>query len=269
MGVQPSKPLVTIVIPFYNDPYVAEAVESALSQTYGNIEIIVVDDGSTVHQEPLERYAGRIHYIGKANGGTASALNTGFRLAGGKYVAWLSSDDRFYPDKIKRQVEAMERTGAQISHTGFDIINGRGMMTDFNIIPPSTATGDFYRAFQNSNPVNGCTVVMTKELYRIIGSFNETMRYTHDLDYWFRVLLSGTPFQLLPEPLCAYRKHEQMGTVKHAEVIAREVKSTFAKYEARWLLYLIQLGLVPRGGSPSPSRKAGLSGKPRGLPRSH
>ncbi|QHW33423.1 glycosyltransferase [Paenibacillus rhizovicinus] len=246
MAFASSKPFVSIVIPFYNDPYVTEAIESVLAQTYRDYEIIVVDDGSNAHQDLLGRYEDRIHYIGQSNGGTASALNSGFRLASGKYVAWLSSDDRFYPDKIKRQVEAMERTGSLISHTGFDVIDGRGKMTAFDIIPPDIASGDFYRAFQQSNPVNGSTVVMTKELFRLIGPFSETMRYTHDLDYWFRVLLSGTPFLLLPEPLCAYRRHEEMGTVKHKEAIELEVKGTFAKYEARWKLYLRQLGLVPR-----------------------
>ena len=265
MGLNTNRPLVSIVIPFYNDPYVAEAVESALTQTYAEIEVIVVDDGSTKHQDQLRRYDGRIHYIGKANGGTASALNSGFRLANGKYVAWLSSDDRFYPDKIRRQVEAMERAGSSISHTGFDVFDGRGKMTDFEIIPPGIASGDFYRAFQHGNPVNGCTVVMTKELYRITGPFNETLRYTQDLDYWFRVLLSGTPFLLVPEPLCAYRRHEAMGTLKHAEAVAFETKGTFARYEARWQSYLKQLGLLPRGRELT--RRKPESGKQRGTSR--
>ncbi|MBO7744768.1 glycosyltransferase [Paenibacillus sp. MWE-103] len=264
MGSNAGKPLVTIVIPFYNDPYLAEAIESALGQTYGETEIIVVDDGSTKHQEQLRRYEGRVHYVGKANGGTASALNAGFRLASGKYVAWLSSDDRFYPDKIKRQVEAMERTGFQISHTGFDVLDGRGKMTEFDVIPPGLEQGQFYRAFRTSNPVNGCTVVMTKELFDRIGPFDESRRYTHDLDYWFRVLLAGVPFLLLPEPLCAYRRHEAMGTVKHGEAVALETKDTFAKYAARWETYLKRLGLFPRTASqPSRKRTAGQRGAQR------
>ena len=78
-------PKVTIVIPFYNDPYVREAVDSALLQTYENLEIIVVDDGSTSHSDKLDSYGERIYYLGKANGGTASALNYGFRYASGDY----------------------------------------------------------------------------------------------------------------------------------------------------------------------------------------
>ena len=68
-------PKVSIIIPFYNDSYIDQAVVSALYQTYPNIEIIVVDDGSTQHQYRLAPYLSRIIYLGKANGGTASALN--------------------------------------------------------------------------------------------------------------------------------------------------------------------------------------------------
>src|SRR4051812_38360727 len=122
-------PKVSIIIPFYNDPYIDQAVMSALYQTYPNIEIIVVDDGSTLHQHLLAPFQSRIHYLGKANGGTASALNYGMRMASGKYVAWLSSDDRFSPDKIARQVDYMERTNAQISHTDYDLMNENGVIT--------------------------------------------------------------------------------------------------------------------------------------------
>ncbi|MFB9330226.1 glycosyltransferase [Paenibacillus aurantiacus] len=226
-------PLVTVVIPFYNDPYITEALDSVLAQTYDNIEIIVVDDGSTRNAELLQAYAGRIHYLGKANGGTASALNYGFRLASGKYIAWLSSDDRFYPEKIARQVAAMERAGSWISHTGFDLIDESGRVVEKGIVPPS-AGSDFYRAFKTANPVNGCTIMMRKLLFNQIGEFDEEKKYTHDLDYWYRVMLSGFPLLLVPEPLTAYRRHAGMGTLVHKEEITRENGQTQAKYATRW-----------------------------------
>src|SRR5689334_17046366 len=100
-------PLVTIVIPFYNCAYIDQAVQSALNQTYKPLEIIVVDDGSTRHADRLTPYLPYISYMGKANGGTATALNHGIRNASGEYIAWLSSDDLFYPDKIAHQVAFM------------------------------------------------------------------------------------------------------------------------------------------------------------------
>jgi len=235
-------PKVSIVIPFYNDPYIREAVESALAQTYSNVEVIVVDDGSTEHADLLKPYLGTISYLGKRNGGTASALNHGFRYASGDYVAWLSSDDFFYPDKIKRQLEAMQKVDAWIGHTGFDVVDGRGKYTQVGIIPPRTAH-DLLRSFKSSNPINGCTVMMRKELFKRIGLFNEHQRYTHDLDYWYRVMLSGYPVHLTPEPLIAYRWHEGMGTVQHQNVIEQETKALFRHYEHRWSMYLKQLGI--------------------------
>ncbi|GGD49955.1 glycosyltransferase [Paenibacillus nasutitermitis] len=239
-----NKPQVTIVIPFYNDPYVGEAIESALAQSYDNLEIIVVDDGSTLHADKVQPYLKQIHYLGKANGGTASALNHGFRLAGGEYMAWLSSDDRYHPDKITKQMEAMTRYGALIGHTGFNRIDASGTTTLEAIIPPGCESGDLYRTLQHNNPINGCTVMLHKSLFRLIGPFDETLRYTHDLDYWFRVLLTGIPMQLTPSPLTDYRWHEAMGTLRHQEAIAIETASTFGKYKVRWDTYLKQLGYI-------------------------
>lgn len=235
-------PKVSIVIPFYNDRHITEAVDSALAQTYSNVEVIVVDDGSTAYADLLKPYLGRICYLGKPNGGTASALNHGFRYASGEYIAWLSSDDFFYPDKVKRQLAAMRSADAWIGHTGFDLVDGRGKYKQIGIIPPSSGH-ELLRAFRSCNPINGCTVMMKKKLYERIGSFNEQQPYTQDLDYWYRVMLAGFSVHLTPEPLIAYRWHDGMGTVRHKEAIELETKLLFAKYERRWNQYLSQLGI--------------------------
>ena len=234
----------TIVIPFYNDPYVAEAVESALGQTHPSVEVIVVDDGSTEHAELLKPYLDRIHYIGKANGGTPSALNAGFRLASGRYVAWLSSDDRFRPEKIARQMAAMEAAGAWIGHTAFAVIDAEGRVTNPLVSLAGGGIDRFYRAFTDGNPVNGCTVMMRKELFERLGGFDEGLPYTHDLDFWYRAMLAGFPFHYLGEPLTEYRMHDAMGTVRHREAIRSEVEATFAKYAGRWSAFLRNLGIA-------------------------
>jgi teichuronic acid biosynthesis glycosyltransferase TuaG len=83
-----SQPLVSVVIPFYNCPFIGQSVESVVQQTYSHIEIIVVDDGSTLHREQLGPYGTGIRYFWKPNGGTASALNCGIRAARGEYIVW-------------------------------------------------------------------------------------------------------------------------------------------------------------------------------------
>lgn len=215
-------PKVSIVIPFYNDPYADQAIASALNQTYPNVEVIVVDDGSTRHQNVLAPYRSQIHYLGKANGGTGSALNHGFSMASGDYIAWLSSDDRFLPEKIAKQVAYMQRTGARLCHTDFHYINGNGTITHYSAGAKFPTAKAFIDAIRYGCPINGCTVMMTKELFVGMRGFHSWLPYTHDYDFWIRAILSGIDFHFLNEPLTLYRRHDGMGTVKHFDTIMRE-----------------------------------------------
>ena len=97
-------PLVSIIIPVYNGAdYVAEAIDSALNQTYKNIEIIVVNDGSNDNgktEKIVLSYGEKIRYFSKENGGVSSALNIGIANMKGEYFSWLSHDDMYLPSKI-------------------------------------------------------------------------------------------------------------------------------------------------------------------------
>jgi glycosyltransferase involved in cell wall biosynthesis len=234
-------PKVSIIIPFYNDPYVDQAVISALYQTYPNVEVIVVDDGSTRYQERLKPYMSRINYLGKANGGTASALNYGMKLASGKYVAWLSSDDRFMPDKIAKQVAYMEKTGAQISHTDYDVMNEHGTVTSRAQAVKFPSAKAFISSLRHGCAINGCTIMMTKELLQSVGWFNEGLPYTHDYDLWIRIILERVDFHYINEPLTVYRRHSQMGTVKHFDSVLKEAKAITTLYADRLDKLLAQL----------------------------
>ncbi|GFN31021.1 glycosyltransferase family 2 protein [Paenibacillus xylaniclasticus] len=225
-----SMPKVSIIIPFYNDPYINEAVMSAIGQTYPNTEVIVVDDGSTRHQEKLAPYLNRIHYIGKANGGTASALNYGMSLASGKYVAWLSSDDRFKSDKIAKQVAYMEATGARISHTDYDLMNEFGSVYETKVAPKYNSSKAFISTLLNGCVINGCTIMMTKELFVRMGGFNDQLPYTHDYEMWIRVVLAGIDFHFINESLTIYRRHPGMGTARHFNTVLAEANSVTNLY---------------------------------------
>jgi glycosyltransferase involved in cell wall biosynthesis len=217
-------PLVTVIIPFYNCSYVNQAIESALNQSYPYIEVIVVDDGSTSHLELVAPYLNRVHYLGKANGGTATALNHGFRHASGEYVAWLSSDDLFHPDKINNQVKFMIQQKALISHTNYHYIDSLGRITHANVVPDNRYQNlqVFYRTFLDVNPVNGCTVMMHREIFQCIGMFDESLRYTHDLEFWLRAVQAGIYFPFLDQSLTMYRWHDEMGTRRYSDAISKE-----------------------------------------------
>lgn len=261
-------PKVTVVIPFYNCPYVDQAVSSVLNQTYANIELIVVDDGSTQHKDKLEPYMDRLIYIGKENGGAASALNMGFSLATGDYVAWLSSDDLFYPDKIARQVQFMLERNSIFSHTAFDQINETGAVTQANVASRYRYPHEFTRAFLSICPVNGCTVMMRRDLFGAVGYFDETLRYTQDYEFWIRVLLAGFPLDFLDAPLTLYRLHGGMGTMLYQPAIWEEVLSVRSRYRPYLLEHSrSQKRLVPGGRRPavrSRKRTAARSRKPPG-----
>ena len=128
-----NSPLVSIVIPTYNcGQYVEEAVDSVLNQTYRNLEIIVVNDGSTDDTASrLEKYKdqGCVRIVSQANRGLSGARNVGIGFSSGEYVALLDSDDRWLPDKLERQLACFQEL------EGVDMV-----FSDFSAIDPEGAT---------------------------------------------------------------------------------------------------------------------------------
>ncbi|GAB6930265.1 glycosyltransferase [Paenibacillus sp. JCM 10914] len=223
-------PTVTIVIPFYNCQYIQQALESAVHQSYPAVEIIVVDDGSTQNTHLIAPFTNRIYYLGKSNGGTASALNHGIYHASGEYIAWLSSDDRFTLQKIERQIAFMRSRNLDVSYTGFSIIDEHNRVTHPYEGIPMANRADLARQLLYSNPINGCTVIAKKELLHQVGLFNSQLPYTHDFDMWIRLLMHGATFGFLPDMLTMYRVHSQMGTVRHKAKIAQEYQMVKNNY---------------------------------------
>ncbi|KGE20721.1 glycosyltransferase family 2 protein [Paenibacillus wynnii] len=219
---------VSIVIPFYNCQFVHLAVESALAQSYKDIEIIVVDDGSTRHIEKLTPYMKDIIYIRKTNGGTASALNCGIMAATGSYFAWLSSDDQFHPDKIKRQIELIQNAGTFFCHTAFFYINEFGERLSEVVAAPLDRI-QLIETLMKGCPVNGSSVLLDMNIFYKVGIFDESFLYTHDYELWLRIL-PHYEWSYIKEPLLDYRVHEAMGSVIHGKEQTQEIKKVQAKH---------------------------------------
>ena len=111
-------PLVSVIIPAYNSGrFISEAIESILEQIYPELEVIVVNDGSTDNtEEIIRKYRNRVRYIYQPNKGLAEARNSGIRAARGKYLQFLDADDLLLPRKIERQVDFLEK------FSDFDIV---------------------------------------------------------------------------------------------------------------------------------------------------
>ncbi|MEC0281695.1 glycosyltransferase [Terribacillus saccharophilus] len=221
-------PKVTIIIPFYNDKYVPHAIQSSLDQTYPNIEVLLVDDGSTTEIDKLEPYLEHITYIRKENGGTATALNHGIEKSTGEYIAWLSSDDIFLPEKIQVQMDYMLANNALVSFANYHLIDKDNQVFYpwcGKRFSPAKNEKEVYESFRTENPVNGCTIVARRDIFDTTGLFNPGFLYTHDYDMWFRMLLTGYHMHYIDQVLIHFRSHAESGTSRFQPQIKHEIKT--------------------------------------------
>lgn len=221
----------SIIIPFYNDEYIAQSISSAVNQTYPNKEVIVVNDGSDRHIEKIAPFRDRIIYLEKENGGTASAVNLGIRHSTGEYFSWLSSDDLFDLRKTELQMAYMKKINASASYTNFNIIDKQSVITQQSAGKAIFDKKAFYSFLRTSCHINGCTVIMKSSLFKKTGLFNENLLYTQDYDMWVRVL-HHADFHFLNAPLVHHRHHENMGTVKHLNELWAEFAEVSKKYDS-------------------------------------
>ena len=214
-------PLVSIIIPVYNGAnYLGQAIDSALNQTYKNIEIIVVDDGSNDNGSTkaiANAYGERIHYYYKENGGTGAAINYGISLMHGEYVSWLSHDDLYKPDKIEKQVAFAEKIkrinkcsfvdGLIYSYTESIDANGKTIFRKKGL-RGIKQTPQFIFSHLYNFSVCGCATLIPKQLINEIGLFDERKKTTQDVDYWYRIALGGHCYYCLEEYLVKNRRHK-------------------------------------------------------------
>ena len=129
-----NSPLVSVVIPTYNRAHlIGRTIESVLGQSYDNVELVIVDDGSKDNTRDVivGKYDARVRYFQKPNGGPASARNFGFREARGDYVALLDSDDTWHPWKLTLQIRCMEKfRDLGMTWTDMEMIDPDGKVVD-------------------------------------------------------------------------------------------------------------------------------------------
>jgi glycosyltransferase involved in cell wall biosynthesis len=230
-----AEPIVSVVIPAYNhERFVGPAVQSVLAQSLGDLELIVVDDGSTdstgdVVQSIRDK---RLHYFRQANADAYNALNAGLARARGSYVAILNSDDLFLPNRLSALRSLCEETGAACAFSDVGIIDADGAP-----IPPGasywhlwhkanrdklTACGDLYATFLHGNlMVSTSNLFMRRSAFEKVGPF-APLRYLHDYDFIFRMMLAYPDGVRYAEDqlLLNYRIHGS-NTLKEGAVKAR------------------------------------------------
>ena len=210
-----AQPLVSIVIPVYNGAdFLREAIDSALGQTYGRVEVLVVNDGSTdggATERVTLSYGDRVRYFSKPNGHVASALNYGIARMEGDYFSWLSHDDMYHPHKINLQVQALERAGPRaVLYSDFealDVLTGERRAVCQPGVPP--AQFRWYLTIDNS--MHGCTLLLPRACFDECGTFDERLRTTQDYDMWFRIA-ARFAFVHVPGIVVTARQHPGQGS---------------------------------------------------------
>lgn len=204
---------VSVIIPTYNyERFVVAAVESALEQSYRNLEILVVDDGSTDRtQARLAPYEGRIRYIYQDNRGLSAARNTGIRAARGDLIAFLDSDDLWHPDKLTVQVPRLladpELAFLATDHwsMGTDEID-RMRWTRIDASQPLSTRPVRLDELLVGARFGSCGVLARRWCFDGVGLFDEELTSAEDMDMWVRIA-RRFPIAKLQLPLWIYRIH--------------------------------------------------------------
>lgn len=225
---------VSIVIPVYNRrsnqrgaEYLREAIDSALSQTYENIEVIVVNDGSDdegASERTALSYGEKIRYFHKENGGVSSALNFGISKANGDWISWLSHDDLYTCDKISTQMEDVEKVKAlgkeyrnylYYCRGGFMDSNGEPLERNVKTLSDGLyESADAIHSMLKRYGIGGCGLLMPKKMFDETGGFNEEMRYSQDWFMWISAFICGYGIYVNNKVMSITRMHNmQMSTL--------------------------------------------------------
>lgn len=232
--------LVSIVIPAYKAAnYLAEAIDSALAQTYKNIEIIVVNDGSPddgATREVALSYGDKIKYYEKENGGCASALNYGISVMTGDYFSWLSHDDLYLPEKIESLLKMADKIGCNKDTTVLgcnDLIqspSGQRSKSLYDntagLLSPEKAFGENL----NVKTMNGCGLLIPKKVLEDVGDFRTDYKHLLDRELWMRISVAGYNYAFIKDALVISRAHNQQITVKASNLLFDEETKMIDEY---------------------------------------
>lgn len=201
----------SIIIPSYNQgQFIAQTIDSILSQSYKNVEILVIDGGSTDQTiDILKTYDDKIFWRSEKDRGQTHAINKGLALAKGEIIAYLNSDDYYLEGALEQVANVFESNEDILWLTGdYLIVDEKG-----NTI--QSLIGTYKRIFRNQisfnmlsilNPINQPSTFLSKKLIDRVGVFNEDLRYTMDYEYWLRAIKLQNPV-VVKENLSAFRIH--------------------------------------------------------------
>ena len=180
------EPFISIVLPIYNgEKYMRMSIDSILSQTYNNWELLIIDDGSTdctaaIAQDYILKDS-RVHYYkNPENMRLPKTLNRGFSLAKGDFLTWTSDDNYYYPTALETMHNALVQQGKDFAFASCDVINGDG-----DIVECITVSDAAKKSIVGTNPVGAC-FLYSRKVYETVGEYDPEMTLVEDFDYWQR-----------------------------------------------------------------------------------
>ncbi len=229
-------PLVSIVIPVYNGSnFMREAIDSAIAQTYNNIEVLVINDGSNDEGETKKialSYGDKIRYFEKENGGVATALNFGIREMKGDYFLWLSHDDLIDNNRVEEDIKILHGSNYKITYSKLFILNEKNK----NIYEAKRLLNIVTSPYDTivMAGIGFCSMTIKKECFKKVGFFNENNKTMQDVEM---VLLLAKYFIFIHNSKTSTynRNHSNRGTYKQKNLHSIEslklgdfVKNTFS-----------------------------------------
>ena len=203
---------VSVIIPVYNaSVYIGRALDSVLSQDCQNLEVIIVNDGSTDDSEGvIKRYLGdkRVKYLATENRGVSHAINIGLKEVSGDYVCFLHADDKFLPGKIRKQLSLMERfPGCGVSYTDESYFL-EGSSHSHIESPYFHFSGDIFYLLKRSNFIHMSTAMLGREIFEKVA-LDESLACHEDWDLFLKLSARGVKFLYLNEVLSSISVHSK------------------------------------------------------------
>ena len=224
---------VSVIVPVYNvEKYLEKCLNSLINQTYKNIEIIVINDGSNDNGETeriAKEYGDQINYIYKENGGVSTALNLGIKAMKGEYFSWLSHDDVYTEDKIEKQVNALSYIEDKNTLVCCDYIhidensNIIGTVQNTESKVPKVLSWEYMLMdLFKKGPVHGCALLIPKSVFENVGLFDETLRFYQDGFMWYKIFMKKYSVLSIPYICVKGRIHNKQLTQTGQDVFRKD-----------------------------------------------
>jgi len=213
-------PTVSVIIPVYNQGrFVGQAIDSVLSQTFTDCEIIVINDGSTDETaQILAGYGDRIRVVTQANFGLAAARNSGLRSSQGGLIGFLDADDLWYPEMLSTTVSHLQRrSDVDLVSGAWDYIDESGQTIEGTTKPSNLQTkvrADLLRELAMGNLFPVHALLIRRKCFDCCGFFDTSLEAMEDWDLWLRMAIHGHKLDLIDVPVARYRRHSGCMTLE-------------------------------------------------------